>query len=47
MIGLYYAILALISVPIYVLSVIFKERKNKIGITACYAILFLIALLMI
>jgi len=47
MIGLYYAILALVSVPFYVLSVVFKERENKIGVVVCYAILFLIVLLMI
>ena len=47
MIGIYYIFLAVISVPVYVLSTTFKEKKNKVGSTVCYAILFLIALLFI
>lgn len=47
MIGIYYTILVAISVPVYVLSVILKEKKNKVGSAICYAILFLILLLFI
>lgn len=47
MIGLYYAILASISVPVYVLSVILKEKKNRVGVAICYAILFVLVLLFI
>lgn len=47
MIGIYYVFLVIASVPVYVLSVTFKERKNKVGSAVCYAILFLIALLFI
>lgn len=47
MIGIYYVFLVVISVPVYVLSITFKEKKNKVGSAVCYAILFLIALLFI
>lgn len=47
MIGIYYAFLVVVAVPVYVFSVTFKERKNKVGSSVCYAILFLIALLFI
>jgi len=47
MIGLYYAILAIVSVPLYVFSIILKEKKMRIGMLACYAILFLIVLLFV
>ncbi len=47
MIGIYYVFLVIISVPAYVLSIMFKEKKNKVGSVACYTILFLIVLLFI
>lgn len=47
MIGLYYAILASISIPVYVLSIIMKEKKNSIVVYVCYAILFAIVLLFV
>ena len=31
MIGIYYVFLVVISVPVYVLSTTFKEKKNKVG----------------
>lgn len=45
MIGVYYTFLVIISVPVYILSGILRERKKKIGTTACYVFLFMIALL--
>lgn len=47
MIGLYYLFLAIISVPVYVISIYLKEKQNKIGVAACYAMLFLIVLLFV
>lgn len=47
MIGIYYGIIAIISALIYVLAEIFKGRKKRVGSIACYAILFIIALLFI
>lgn len=47
MIGIYYTLLVVISVPVYVFSVMLKEKKNKVGSAICYAILFLILLLFI
>lgn len=45
MIGIYYTILVFVSVPVYILSGLLKERKKKVGTTVCYIVLFLIALL--
>lgn len=47
MTGLYYAILALFTGTVYVLSVILKKNGCKIGTAICYAILFLIVLLFV
>ena len=47
MTGLYYAILALFTGAVYVLSVMLKKKDCKIGTAICYAILFLIVLLFV
>ena len=47
MISIYYAILVAIAVPVYVLSTVYKEKKNRIGIACCYSVLFFLILLFI
>ncbi len=47
MIGIYYAILAVVSIPVYVLALILKEKGKRAGEVICYMFLFFIALLFI